>query len=183
MEKSADDSIKGLLDWLLWFPTFGGLPPVDIRDNSVLAGEINPNGYWMPKALDYAMKEWVKSVEPAETMEIAEGDDIICSIHRGIRKLRSLQCEPTVLYGNPKWREDMENSEWTVQLKDMPKIPKGLPPVEFENMPSFYSSPLIDYSDGLYLFNNRNAELYIAGSTCALWNVRPLTVHLIRKER
>lgn len=181
MEKSADDGIKGFLDWLSWFPTFGGVPPADIRDNSVPAGEINPNGYWLPKALDYAMSKWVKAVEPAETVEIAKGDDIICSINRGVRKLRSLQCEPTVLYGNPLWLEDMAYSEWTVQLKDMPTIPKELPPVKFENMPPFYDTSLLDYSDGLYLFDNRNAELYIAGSTCALWNVRPLTVHLIRK--
>ena len=175
MEKSADDSIKGFIDWLSWFPTFGGVPPADIRDNSVPAGEINPNGYWLPKALDKATSEWVKAVEPAGTVEI--GDDIFRSIHEGVYKLRAQRCEPTVVYGNSQWAEDIKNSGSIVQLKDLPKDM----PIKIDNMPPFHGTPLLDYSDGLYLFDNRSAELYIAGSTCALWNVRPLTVHLIRK--
>lgn len=174
MKNSAEDSIKGLCEWLSWFPTFGTIPP-DIRDNSVSASDVNPNGYWLPKALDYAMSKWVKAVEPAETIEI--GGDILHSIYEGIYKLRGQRCEPTVLYGNPQWLEDIKNSNSIVQLKDLPKDM----PIKIYNMPPFYSTPLLDYSDGLYLFDNRNAELYIAGSTCALWNVRPLTVHLIRK--
>ena len=47
---------------------------------------------------------------------------------------------------------------------------------------TFFGDIFLDYSDGLYLFNNENAQLYIAGATCNLWNVSPLTVHLVKKE-
>lgn len=175
MENPTDDSIKRLSDWLSWFPTFGGIPPADIRDNSVSADDINPNGHWLPKALDYATKQWVKAVEPAETLEI--GGDIMRSIHEGVCELRRQKCDPTVLYGNPQWAEDIKNSGSIVCLKDLPDDM----PVKIDNMPPFRGTPLLDYSDGLYLFDNRYAQLYVAGAICALWNVRPLTVHLIRK--
>lgn len=46
----------------------------------------------------------------------------------------------------------------------------------------FYGHIDAGYEDGLYLFDNRHAQLYVAGSTCAYWNVPPFVVRLVKPQ-
>lgn len=177
-DKSIDELKKSILNWMSWFPTFDNVP-TDLRENSIPVNLENQDVYWIALAQDAAMTKWVKAVEPVETIEIW-GDDMGSALQQGVDKLQNLNCNPTVLYGNPRWMEDILNiGHGIIKTRDITDRRAGHD-LTIGNV-TFFGDIFLDYSEGLYLFNNEKAQLYIAGATCNVWNVRPLTVQLIKK--
>ena len=148
--------------------------------NSVPADEITPSSpAWLSIAKEWAMNKWVKSVDPIETIEI-HGDDILHPLEQGISTLRKHECDPKVLCGNPQWIETIMSSSDIVSRKDVTDWSK-VQDAKIMGV-KFYGNILTSCDDGLYLFDNRHAQLYIAGDTCAYWNVRPLVVRLVTEQ-
>ena len=177
MEISAEEKIAELeaqeLAKCRWY-----LYPEQISD-SVPVDEITPSSSaWLSIAKDWAINKWVKSVDPIETIEI-HGDDIIHPLEQGISTLRKRECDPTVLYGNPQWLQTIMANSAVITLKDADW--SKVQDAEIAGL-KFYGNILTSCDDGLYLFDNRNAQLYIAGDTCAYWNVRPLVVRLVTEQ-
>lgn len=179
MTKETDELKKSILGWMSWFPTFDNFP-TDLRENSIPVNLENQDVVWISLAQDAAMAKWVKAVEPVETIEIHDYD-MRTPIQEGIDKLHNLNCNPIILYGNPRWMEDiLYSGPGAVKTRDITDRRAGHD-LNIGNI-TFFGDIFLDYSDGLYLFNNENAQLYIAGATCNVWNVRPTIVHLVKKE-
>ena len=128
--------------------------------------------------LSVAMRDWIKAVEPAVTLKYSEGD-LIRALDTAIRELRKHQVDPTVIVGNPMQIRDLVKAmpipihcedEWAAnpQLKILGV--KWKPCVD------------IHYSDGLYLFKDTAAKLYVAGDAYAYWGNRPVIAHVVKGD-
>ena len=159
-------------------PTLKGKIPADLLTNSVSVHDIDETDMETVETLQIEMAKWIKSVKPIETLEFTD-DEILPAIHEGISRLREERIEPTILCGNPLWREEILASDIIVVKNINARCAEREIRIEHT---SFYGNEFLDYSDGLYLFSDQSACLYRTDKMNAYWNVAPLSVHLIKKE-
>lgn len=128
--------------------------------------------------LDIAIRDWIEAVEPTVTLQCSEGD-LIHTLDTAIRELRKHQVDATAIVGNPVQIHDLVKAMPTAVQCDDEWVPS--PQLEILGVKW---QPCVDihYSDGLYLFSDIAAKLYVAGDTYAYWGNRPVIAHVVKEE-
>ena len=128
--------------------------------------------------LGLAIRAWIKAVKPAVTLKYS-GGDLIHTLDTAIRELRKYQVDATAIVGNPMQISDLS---YAIPLR-FRNDDEWIGDAQLEILGAKWEAHVaIDYSDGLYLFDDRAAKLYIAGISYAYWGNRPVIAHVVKEK-
>ncbi|MBQ1427837.1 MAG: hypothetical protein IIZ04_03135 [Aeriscardovia sp.] len=163
-------------------PTFQKLP-ADLISRSHTQEDVHEDrlrqGYFSEAGkrdfeMGRAAVKWAETVEPLAVLTWKDYHETPDLIEKAKRLLSKKGVQASVIMCDPDFAYDLIGDPHG--RTDMPKVGDGL---EFMGL-KFFRNLAMSYNWGMYIFDNRDARVYLKGKSKHYWNIPPYVVHITR---